>query len=94
MTCGFTVRFNLASTNTVWMPCALMIEIGIETPCSMAASMLSMVEMRGDDRMRICPDDSIADSRRFRLNEPPSEPSIRPSAPPLSVATLAGKLTA
>ena len=52
VTWGFTVRFRLASTNTVCTPWALTTEMGIETPCSMCASLLSMVEMRGDDRMR------------------------------------------
>ena len=93
VTCGLTARLNLASTNCVWAPIALTTDTGIDTPCSITASMLSMVVMRGEDKMRTVPVDSMAERRRFKLKAPATDPMVRPMALPVARPAGAGMLT-
>ena len=93
-TCGVTVRLSSAWTNTVLVPAADTTEIGIDTPCSIVASLLLSIVIFGAEMMRTLPVFSSADSRRLMLKLPSSEPSVRPSAPPAPVPTAAGMLTA
>jgi len=79
--------------NWVWAPIALTTDTGIDTPCSMTASMLSIVVIRGEDTMRIVPVDSMAERRRFKLKAPATDPRVRPMALPVLRPAGAGILT-
>ena len=48
----------------------------------------------GAEMMRTMPGSSAAERRRLRLKLPPTEPSVKPSAPPSPVPIAAGRLTA
>ena len=89
-----TRRARSAGTNWVCTPLAEMTEMGIDTPDLMSASMLFDVVIFGAEMMRTVPVSSSAESRRFRLKLPSTEPSERPMAPPDPVPTAAGRLTA
>ena len=75
----------------VFTPEADTCENGIEMPCPMVASLLSMVAIFGAEMVFTTPEFSSAERRRFRLNAPPAEPRMRPSAPPDPVADRRGE---
>ena len=93
-TCGVTFSSSFASMKVVFTPDAEVCENGIEMPCPIVASLLSMVAIFGAEIVFTTPEFSRAEMRRFRLKAPPAEPRMRPIAPPAPSPTGAGRLTA
>ena len=77
-TCGVTLSSSFASMKVVFTPEAETCENGIEMPCPIVASLLSMVAIFGAEMVFTTPVFSSAERRRFRLNAPPAEPRMRP----------------
>src|SRR5512143_965381 len=68
--------------NCICVPPADVVENGMDTPCSILASLLSSALTRGDDMILPSPVDSKAERTRSRLSALLREPKVKPIAPP------------
>src|SRR3972149_4923473 len=89
---GVTLRLKVASTNWVFVPEADTVEYGIWVPCSIRASLLSIVTTWGEDPTFPFPEASRADRERSRRRLSLRIPKVIP--PPEPSPTAAGRFTA
>src|SRR3990172_3537798 len=89
---GVTLRLNVASTNWVFVPEADTVEYGICVPCSIIASLLSIVTTLGEETTFPLPEDSRADRDKSRGRLSRRIPKVIP--PPEPIPTAAGRFTA
>ena len=82
--CGVTFRLRVASINCTFVPEADTVEYGICVPCSMTASLLSVVTIFGEEMIFPFPDASSGGERKVEakvvLQDPERDPAARPQA--------------
>ncbi len=93
--CGVTVRLRFASMKEVAVPEADEVSNGMDSPCSILASLLFIVIILGLDMVFTWPCCSPAEMRKSSIiGLAPVLPSMKPNAPSVPAVPVAGRLTA